>query len=159
MEGIHTIHDIYPIQPRNEPTYRSHKKFEQPSYPQHDYWTQVHQLSDSSPHSRKRRDEDRHYMKRSQSPIQFEDIDNRPFSRNSNGPELRSSHIGVLSSQVEDLPFSAKTYRSSYRPPAGTKAVPRARRFQELSDTEPVDTEEEPKVVSLGDEDYLQTIG
>ena len=102
MEGIHTIHDIYPIQPRNEPTYRSHEKFEQSSYTQHDYWTQVHQLSDSSPHSRKRRDEDRHYMKRSQSLIQFDDIDDRPFSRNSNGPELKSSNIGVLSSQDED---------------------------------------------------------
>jgi hypothetical protein len=98
-------------------------------------------------------------MKRSQPPIKFENIDDRPFSRNSNGPELRSSHIGVLSSQVEDPPFLAETHRRSYRPPAGTKAIPRALRFQELSDTEPVDTEEEPKVVSLGDGDNLQTIG
>ena len=52
----------------------------------------------------------------------------------------------------------AETHRRSYRSPPGTKAIPRALRFQELSDTEPFDTEEEPKVVSLGDQDSLQTL-
>ena len=94
--------------------YRGHENFEKPFYTQHDYWTQVHQWADPSIHSRKRRDEDRHYLKRSQSPIQFEDIDDRPFSRNSNRPELRASHIGVLSSKVEDPPFLAETHRRSF---------------------------------------------
>jgi hypothetical protein len=54
--GRDTYNDIYPIQPRNEqsPVYHSHEKVEQPSYTQHDYWTQVHQLADPSIHSRRR---------------------------------------------------------------------------------------------------------